>query len=101
MDGALINSVLYVSPRNGAHYFVELTEKHLLAFEMLNSMCLLENYDHVLLFLECQFGKSHNLAVIPFDIILVLFTLSTLSEYYKEPILRANDPYNTVQGNFK
>ncbi|CAI4681986.1 BAP_1a_G0040260.mRNA.1.CDS.1 [Saccharomyces cerevisiae] len=95
MDGALINSVLYVSPRNGAHYFVELTEKHLLAFEMLNSMCLLENYDHVLLFLECQFGKSHNLAVIPFDIILVLFTLSTLSEYYKEPILRANDPYNT------
>ncbi|CAI4035457.1 hypothetical protein SMKI_13G1050 [Saccharomyces mikatae IFO 1815] len=94
MDGALINSVSYVSPRNGAHYFVDLTERHLLAFEMLNSMCLLENYDHMLLFLECQLGKSRNLAVIPFDIMLVLFTLSTLSEYYKEPVLRENDPYN-------
>ena len=83
-----------MSPRNGAHYFVDLTERHLLAFEMLNSMCLLENYDHMLLFLECQLGKSRNLAVIPFDIMLVLFTLSTLSEYYKEPVLRENDPYN-------
>ncbi|CAI4047812.1 Smc5-Smc6 complex subunit NSE5 SKDI_13G1130 [Saccharomyces kudriavzevii IFO 1802] len=94
MDDALINSVSYVSPRESAHYFVELTERHLLAFEMLNSMCLLENYDHVLLFLECQLDKSRNLAVIPFDIMLVLFTLSTSSEYCKEPMLRANDPYN-------
>lgn len=98
MDGALVSSVRYVRPREGAHYFVELTERHLLVFEMLNSMCLLENYDHMLLFLECQLGKSRNLAVIPFDIILVLFTLSTLSEYYKEPMLRANDPYNVTRG---
>lgn len=79
-------------------YLVELTDDRLFTFEILNSMCLLENYDHLLFFLECQMNKEGALAVPPFDILLVLMTLATVSDHYKEPLLRANDPYNVSRG---
>ncbi|QLL30762.1 hypothetical protein HG536_0A05770 [Torulaspora globosa] len=75
-------------------YLVELTSDHLFTFEMLNSMCLLDNYDHLLFALECQISSSGSVVVPPFDVLLVLMTLATVSEHYKEPASRANDPYN-------
>ena len=75
------------------HYFVKLTEDQLDKFEVLNSMYLLENYSHLLFFLENQ-PNSKNLIVPPFDIVIVLLTLATVSNHYKEPVVRGNDPYN-------
>lgn len=79
-------------------YLVELTSKHLFTFEMLNSMCLLDNYDHLLFTLECQVSGSGSFVVPPFDVLLVLMTLATVSEHYREPALRANDAYNVSRG---
>ncbi|CCD23750.1 Smc5-Smc6 complex subunit NSE5 NDAI_0C00890 [Naumovozyma dairenensis CBS 421] len=76
------------------HYFVELTERHLGVFEVLNSMCLLDNYDHILFFLECQMVNTKTLPIPPYDICLVLLTLATTSNYYKADILQASDAYN-------
>lgn len=77
------------------HYHVELTESVLNCFELLNSMCLLNNFDHLMFFLECQVGNaSCELVVPPFDVFIVLMTLVTVSDYYKDESLRSNDPYN-------
>ncbi|QLQ78325.1 hypothetical protein HG537_0A05720 [Torulaspora globosa] len=79
-------------------YLVELTSDQLFTFEMLNSMCLLDNYDHLLFTLECGISRGQSVVVPPFDVLLVLMTLVTVSEHYKEPVLRANDPYNVSRG---
>lgn len=79
-------------------FFVGLSEDRLSTFEVLNSMCLLDNYDHLLFTLECQMINEKSFAVPPFDVLLVLMTLVTVSEHYKEPVMRANDPYNTSRG---
>ncbi|CCC71583.1 hypothetical protein NCAS_0H02730 [Naumovozyma castellii] len=76
------------------HYFVELTESHLAVFEMLNSMCLLDDYDHLLFYLECQINETKILTIPPFDICLILMTLVTISGHYKEQFLRTSDTYN-------
>lgn len=89
-------SVKYITGRNDAalpHYFVELTGKTLFTFEVLNSMCLLDHFDHLLFFLESKMCTSA-LPIPPFDIILVLMTLVTVSDHYKAQLLRNNDPYN-------
>ncbi|CCK68793.1 Smc5-Smc6 complex subunit NSE5 KNAG_0B03510 [Huiozyma naganishii CBS 8797] len=97
------SSVRYVSGGKDdllKHYHVELTEKCLRTFEILNSFSLLDNYDGVLLFLEYQIYNANcqlDIPVVPFDVILVLFTLVTISEHYKEPQLRDNDPYNVCR----
>lgn len=79
-------------------YLVELTSNHLLGFEMLNSMCLLDNYDHLLFTLECEISSGTSVVVPPFDVLLVVMTLATVSEHYKEPVSRANDRYNISRG---
>ncbi|CAR28076.1 hypothetical protein ZYGR_0N05650 [Zygosaccharomyces rouxii] len=91
-------SAEFVKGKNGEgfeHYHVELTESMLNGFEVLNSMCLLNNFDHLMFFLECQMGPSScELVVPPFDVFIVLMTLVTVSDHYKDESLRANDPYN-------
>lgn len=91
-------STEFVKGNNGdgfQHYHVELTESMLNGFELLNSMCLLNNFDHLMFFLECQMGSScRKLVVPPFDVFIVLITLVTVSDHYKDESLRANDPYN-------
>lgn len=79
-------------------YYVDLNDDNLFTFEVLNSMCLLENYDHLLFTLECQAVSSGKFVVPPYDVLLVLMTLVTVSDHYKEPIIRSNDPYNTSRG---
>ena len=90
------------------HYLVDLTERHFLDFEVLNSMCLLNNYDHLMYFLESQldiFSDSESsgnstpatLVVPPYDILLVLLTLFTVSEHYKDEQLGNNDRYNATR----
>lgn len=80
------------------HYFVDLTEKKLDQFEILNSMYLLDYYDNLLLLLETQYTNySGNIFVPPYDILIVLFTLVTVSDHYTESILRENNPYNTIK----
>lgn len=99
---ACCDSVEFVKGANDiglAHYHVELTEAQLNTFEALNSMCLLDNFDHLLFFLECQMYSSSTLAVPPFDIILVLLTLATVSDHYKDNSTRLNDPYNVSRAS--
>lgn len=81
-----------------AAYLVELTDKHLFSFEMLNSICLLDSYDHLLLTLESRISSGGIIEVPPFDVLMILMTLATVSEHYKEPISRSNDPYNISRG---
>lgn len=92
------DSVQFVKGENlfgFTHYHVELTESILNGFEILNSMCLLDNFDHLIFFLECQMGSSiKELMIPPFDVFLVLMTLVTVSNHYKDESLRSNDPYN-------
>lgn len=91
------DSVEFIKGSNSvglAHYHVELTETQLSTFETLNSICLLDNFDHLLLFLECQLYDGLSLTVPPFDIFLVLLTLATVSDHYKDHLTRSNDPYN-------
>lgn len=79
-------------------YYVDVSDDTLFTFEVLNSMCMLDNYDHLLFTLECQSVDEEKFAIPPFDVLLVLMTLTTVSDHYKEPILRQNDPYNTSRG---
>ena len=85
------------------HYLVDLTERHLLDFEVLNSMYLLNNYDHLMYFLESQLDISSgnstpkSLVVPPYDILLVLLTLATVSEHYRDEQLGNNDRYNATR----
>lgn len=80
------------------HYFVDLTETKLTQFEILNSMYLLDYYDNLLLLLESQYTNSNgNIMVPPFDILIVLFTLVTVSDHYKETSLRESNPYNMTK----
>ncbi|CCF57547.1 hypothetical protein KAFR_0C05560 [Kazachstania africana CBS 2517] len=82
------------------HYFVEVTLKDLNNFEILNSICLLDNFDQMLYFLESQINTiqmkdgKRILAIPSYDVLIVLITLATVSEHSKEQLLRASDPYN-------
>ncbi|KAK5779172.1 Smc5-Smc6 complex subunit NSE5 PWA37_004027 [Arxiozyma heterogenica] len=95
------------------HYFVKLTKKRLSHFDVQNSMVLLNSYDNLLLFLESQLyestivnstdsegdtlTKSQGLPIPPFDVIMVLFTLVSISSHYLEPQLNQNNPYNITK----
>lgn len=76
------------------HYHVDLNHDHLPSYEIPNSMCLLDHYDHLLMFFECQIEKCGHFPVPLFDVIVIIMTLATVSGHYKEHILRNNDPYN-------
>lgn len=95
------------------HYFVKLTKKHISHFDVQNSMVLLDSYDNLLFFLEsqlyenlpvnnmesekCIITKFQRLPIPPFDVIMVLFTLVSISNHYFEPQLRQNNPYNITR----
>ncbi|SMN17944.1 similar to Saccharomyces cerevisiae YML023C NSE5 Essential subunit of the Mms21-Smc5-Smc6 complex [Maudiozyma saulgeensis] len=82
------------------HYLVDLTERHLSNFEILNSLALLQNYENLFTFIECQVygnlvtGSVQALLVPPFDIWLIILTIATVSTASKDEILRENDTYN-------
>lgn len=79
------------------HYYVGLKDSGLKVFEILNSMTLIENYDHTLLFLENSLLSGDDLIVPPYDILIVLLTLVTVSPHYKGYTLDGNDTYNTTR----
>lgn len=93
------------------HYLVQLTKRHILHFEAQNSMVLLDSYDTLLYFIESQLyiappaklkleHDNHvhqKLPIPPFDVILILFTIISLSEHYLEPQLKQNNPYNPTR----
>ncbi|EDO18914.1 hypothetical protein Kpol_1023p85 [Vanderwaltozyma polyspora DSM 70294] len=74
------------------YYFVHLTDKHLSNFETLNAMALIGNYADLLFFIE-SYETSDTFVVPPYDIIILLLTLVTVSKYYKEATVRKNDYY--------
>lgn len=95
------------------HYFVKLTKRQISHFDVQNSMVLLDSYDNLLFFLESQLYetslvnnidsergtimKSQELPIPPFDVIMVLFTLVSVSNHYLEPQLNQNNPYNITR----
>ncbi|QLG72815.1 hypothetical protein HG535_0D05240 [Zygotorulaspora mrakii] len=96
-------SLTYAKGRNGhnqdLHYFVDLNHTHQSSFEIPHSICLLDHYDHLILFFECQMGTGGAFVVPLFDIIVILMTLATISDHHKEQILRNNDPYNATRSS--
>lgn len=93
------------------HYLVQLTKKHISNFDAQNSMVLLDSYDSLLYFLESQLyiaplplhdnNQIHQkLPIPPFDVVLILFTLVSLSDHYLEPPSRQNNPYNMTRMDF-
>lgn len=80
------------------HYFVELGDKDITSFETQNSLYRAEDYDHLLFCLEERWQDGDSafdpLFVPSFDIIIVLFTLITVSDHYKATVLTRNEPYN-------
>lgn len=103
------NSVKYVKgwtnttdfDPDAAHYFVNLSDKHLYNFEILNSLTLLENYENLLTFMELQTQKvlasddeRQELLVPPFDIWIILLTIGTATNVSKDQVLKESDVYN-------
>lgn len=85
---------------NVPHYFIELTEAHLENFEILNSLCTLNNYESLLTYIESQLdnavviGSDKSLLVPPIDVWVILLTLATVTTISKNELLSENDPYN-------
>ncbi|CCE65175.1 hypothetical protein TPHA_0K00410 [Tetrapisispora phaffii CBS 4417] len=78
------------------HYLVRLSDDVLRNFEVLNSMYLLDDYDGLLMYMETQIDEK-SFAVPPYDIVIVLLTLCTVSNHYKDEMVRANDLYNITR----
>ncbi|CAB4251858.1 similar to Saccharomyces cerevisiae YML023C NSE5 Essential subunit of the Mms21-Smc5-Smc6 complex [Maudiozyma barnettii] len=102
---SIVTSTEYVNGWNKEnndipHYLVDLTERHLSNFEVLNSLALLQNYENLFTFIECQVyenlitGSVQTLLVPPFDIWLIILTVATVSTASKDEVLRENDVYN-------
>ncbi|CCH60650.1 hypothetical protein TBLA_0D01430 [Henningerozyma blattae CBS 6284] len=90
--------VLGKERKNNPHYFVDLTEDILNVFDILNSMCILENYNDLLLYLESNLMSIDHkkLVVPPFDVFMILLTVCTITPNYKNNIIQENDHYNTT-----
>ena len=83
------------------HYFVNLSEKHLYNFEILNALTLLGNYENLLTFIELQVQKvltvdkdKQELLVPPFDVWIILLTIGTVTNVSKDQVLNDSDVYN-------
>ena len=83
------------------HYFVNLSEKHLYNFEVLNALTLLGNYENLLTYIEIQVQqvlssdkKGEELLVPPFDIWVILLTIATVTNVSKDQVLNESDVYN-------
>ncbi|CUS23460.1 LAQU0S10e00870g1_1 [Lachancea quebecensis] len=75
----------------GEPYNVGLTAESLSVFEVLNSLCVVENYDQLLYYLE---ARRSPLAVPPADVLIVMMTLSVIPSFGAANLEAEMDPYN-------
>lgn len=79
------------SEKVGVPYNVGLTTESLSVFEVLNSLCVVENYDQLLYYLE---ARRSALAVPPADVLIVMMTLSVIPDFGAANLEAEMDPYN-------
>ncbi|SCV05659.1 LANO_0H12354g1_1 [Lachancea nothofagi CBS 11611] len=85
-----------------APYGVELTVENVRFFEMVNTLCAVENYDQLLFSFEAQQGYEidEKFHIPPADILIVLMTLSVIPDYGTSRINARIDPFNVGRASF-
>lgn len=85
---------------NTPHYLVDFTEWHLSNFETLSSLISVQNYENMLSSIEFHLNRAlagsteKKLIVPPYDVWLVIMTISTVTTTENDAILRESDVYN-------
>ncbi|SCV03608.1 LAME_0H11782g1_1 [Lachancea meyersii CBS 8951] len=82
-----------------APYHVKLTADHQRVFELLNSLCAVENYGQLLSYLEARLrsGLNETLVVPPADVLIVLMTLTVIPDSGTSDLVVKVDPFSVAK----